>query len=92
MSCTLNVSCGFKGSEDLKDYLEKYGFEVFVTDKVTDESFDYEEDRDILRTFPSKFIVHFIYDGDKLPLPRVFKKIFQEKDTLEDFVFSLDIF
>lgn len=74
------VMLNYANSEDLRSYLERYGFETDITDRYTGDPIDEKKFSTLLHTSADRFLISFSYNGDKFPPQRVFKKIFAEEN------------
>ena len=65
----------YVNSEELRDYLERNGFETSIISKITGGYVDERKDQYAIQTFADGYFAAFTYNGDKWPPQRVFKKI-----------------
>ena len=73
----------YVNSEELRDYLERNGFETSIISKITGGYVDERKDQQTIQTFADSYFVAFTYNGDKWPPQRVFKKIKDDDGIIE---------
>ena len=73
----------YVNSEELRDYLERNGFETSIISKITGSYVDERKDQYAIQTFADGYFAAFTYNGDKWPPQRVFKKINNDDGIIE---------
>lgn len=73
----------YVNSEELRDYLERNGFETSIISKITGGYVDERKDQYAIQTFADGYFAAFTYNGDKWPPQRVFKKIMDDDGIIE---------
>ena len=81
MSCSVYVVREYVNSEEIREYLEKKGFETSIRSKITGDYVD-EENSSMLHSFADSYLIYFVYEGDKFPSQRVFQRIKDEPGIL----------